>query len=145
MSEVPNELDWVSVRAECSPAEVFERLRQQVEADVLMRQGKQSLNTGRVFKFVSSNVTAFAVIAEETPDMWVTHNAIGRVSFNLMNHKIVVSGVGIIFERETSAPQFDATATVNSEGQCRLKIQGKELTLWQVRKMALETLFFDAI
>ncbi len=39
---------------------------------------------------------------------------------------------------------FDATTTINDDGECRLKIKGQERELWQVRKIALEGLLFRA-
>jgi hypothetical protein len=37
---------------------------------------------------------------------------------------------------------FDVTATFSDEGDCRLKVNGEERDLWQVRRMALEELLF---
>lgn len=35
-----------------------------------------------------------------------------------------------------------ATITLNNEGRCMLKVDGEELEPWNVRRMALEDLFF---
>jgi hypothetical protein len=37
---------------------------------------------------------------------------------------------------------FDVTLTFNDENECRLKVEGKERELWQVRRTALEELLF---
>jgi hypothetical protein len=50
---------------------------------------------------------------------------------------IEVSGDGI--------KAFEATPTVNDEGKCRLKVNGIEREFWQVRRMALEKLFFETV
>jgi hypothetical protein len=35
-----------------------------------------------------------------------------------------------------------ATPTLNSKGECRLKINGEEYESWYLRKIALEEIFF---
>jgi len=57
------------------------------------------------------------------------------VNFNLTEHSIVISD-------QDGNTIFEAVATLNDEGECRLKVTGQEKELWQVRKMALEELFF---
>jgi len=37
---------------------------------------------------------------------------------------------------------LEATLTLNDSGECRVKIGGQEYELWQMRKKALENLFF---
>ena len=39
---------------------------------------------------------------------------------------------------------FDASITLNNEGRCKLKVNEIELELWQVRRLALEKLFFGS-
>jgi ornithine cyclodeaminase/alanine dehydrogenase-like protein (mu-crystallin family) len=38
--------------------------------------------------------------------------------------------------------ELQASITLNSDGQCKLKVGNDELEQWQVRRMALETLSF---
>jgi hypothetical protein len=40
---------------------------------------------------------------------------------------------------------FEVNATFRDEGECRLKVNGEERVLWQVRRMALEELLFRGI
>jgi hypothetical protein len=58
------------------------------------------------------------------------------IDFELENNEIVV--------RNEERTLFKVRITLNHAGQCRLKTEddGPELELWQVRRMALEKLFF---
>src|SRR5208282_17987 len=38
--------------------------------------------------------------------------------------------------------KLTATITLNNQGECMLQVDGEELEQWQVRRMALEDLFF---
>jgi hypothetical protein len=38
--------------------------------------------------------------------------------------------------------QFTGALTLNNNGECRLRVKDEELEQWQVRRMALEELFF---
>jgi hypothetical protein len=56
------------------------------------------------------------------------------VNFSLEGDEIVVCAGNEIILR--------ATITLNNEGRCMLKVDDEELEQWQVRRMALEDLFF---
>jgi hypothetical protein len=43
------------------------------------------------------------------------------------------------------SPSLRRPQTINDEGKCRLKVGGIEREFWQVRRMALEALFFETI
>ena len=45
---------------------------------------------------------------------------------------------------ENDKVMFNAIATINDKGDCRLNVNGQERELWQVRKAALEGLLFGA-
>ncbi len=58
-----------------------------------------------------------------------------RVEFNCEANRIVVRNQ----DRE-----FSVTLTLNNEGRCKLRVDGaEELEQWQVRRIALEKLFFE--
>ena len=44
--------------------------------------------------------------------------------------------------RDDQKVSFIATATISNERICKLKVDDQEYEFWQVRKMALENLFF---
>ena len=60
---------------------------------------------------------------------------VDSVTFQHANKKISV------FDKHDKT-MFEATPSLNDEGECVLKVNDKERHLWQVRKMALENLLF---
>lgn len=81
----------------------------------------------KVFTMVS-NTTSFKVLSA------VENRQIG-VKFSLGDKAITVTDTH-------GNTIFEATITLNDEGECRLKINGLERETWQVRRTALERLFF---
>lgn len=59
-----------------------------------------------------------------------------KVRFQQSSHSIEVRGID-------GAPSFDATLTLNGDGECRVRIGGEEYELWRMRQMALEKIFFE--
>jgi hypothetical protein len=45
---------------------------------------------------------------------------------------------------ETGHIVFDISISLNDEGECRFTIDGKERDSWQIRRTALEGVFFQA-
>jgi hypothetical protein len=116
----------------CSLGIVFEQLRKDVEADVKVRQTIRPSMSHYGFNFLPASTKSFSVLMEG--------NRIHlTVDFTLNEGVIHVRGLGY-----DGAPNFDMTLTLNDEGECRAKINGQEKEFWQVRKMALETLFFES-
>ncbi|MGB7592132.1 MAG: hypothetical protein WBO19_12925 [Terriglobia bacterium] len=120
------DFDWVTARACCLPGEAFERLRLQIKKDIDI---KNSLLTAQRDAFAMvDNGDSFSVI--------VPSNPLRKISFHVSGEKIIVSRKGKSI--------FEASLTLNNEAECRLKINGQEYDFWQVRRMALEDLFFPA-
>jgi hypothetical protein len=120
--------DWVTALASCSVGVVFETLKQQVQEDVETRQGRLPKADHYGFRFVSGNDT-FSVLVEGNK----IHKS---VAFSQKGKIIAVRG-------DSDGPNFDATLTLSDTGDCKVKIDGQERELWQMRKKALEKLFFD--
>jgi len=57
------------------------------------------------------------------------------VIFSLAEHAILV-------QDDKGDRMFEVSANFSEEGECRLKVNGEERALWQVRRMALEELLF---
>jgi hypothetical protein len=128
MTEKAGNFDWVTALSECSVAQVFEVLRLQVKSDIETREAlRPQTHRHYAFKFVSNGRT-FAALVEG-------HKVHRVVRFGLEAQSITVRD-----DKETVV--FTATTTLNDDGDCRLKINGQERELWQVRKMALEGLLF---
>jgi hypothetical protein len=126
----PDNFDWVTARHKCSAFMLFEKLKLLVSEDVELRNSIRVKNTGEpYFKLLDTGRSAFSVTAEQ-----MERQIHLSVMFNWRGNEITVaSGQGVIFK---------ATVTLNNDGDCKPQIDGKEYDLWQLRKMALEGLFF---
>lgn len=123
-----HDFDWVRARAKCSPIQMFK------EIEVGVRDDVDAINSQRHpedrFKFTvirNSSGNYFTVIRE-------MDNGSQQVAFELTPQ-------GIKITKETGA-EILARTTLNAGGQCRLKVDGRELQQWQLRQLALEDLFF---
>jgi hypothetical protein len=66
----------------------------------------------------------------------MTHGrATWRVDFLIKEDRIVIEGFGV---------NLTASPGLNTGGVCTLIVNGTELELWQVRRLALDRLFFGA-
>lgn len=122
-----SKFNWVTERSSCSLPNVFKTLKVQVEEDVQTRNGLRPKNSPYEFS-----------VADRGGDFTVLLEAKGEqrsVTFTLAAHAIQVrAGQG--------DKLFDVTLTFNDQGECKLNVDEKERDLWQVRRMALEDLFF---
>jgi len=122
-----SKFDWVTERSSCALPKVFKALRLQIEEDVQTRNALRPNNSPYEFS-----------VAENGDDLRVLLKAqdVHRsVVFTLAEHAILV-------REDKGDPMFEVTATFGDEGECRLKVNGQERDLWQVRRMALEELLF---
>ena len=122
-----SKFDWVTARSLCSLPNVFKELRLQVEEDVKTRNALRPNNSPYEFSVVEHG-GEFTVLLE-------AKDVRRSVIFSLAEHAILVRD-------DNGNPMFDVTATFSDEGDCRLKVNGEERDLWQVRRMALEELLF---
>jgi len=128
------EFNWVKALAECSLPNCFERLHSGVQSDAVARKS-QTLDDRITFE-----------VSRPGPDrIMVTRGGTGapipRVDFVLEHNVIVVEArLG-----EQFSEKFRATPGLNSPGECTLMVNGTELELWQVRRLALQDLFFSGL
>jgi hypothetical protein len=125
--EKPPNWDWVTERFNCSINGVFERLRLQATKNVDTRN---KLFPAGVKFGVEGSGPLFSVFAHG--------QVLAAVRFNLKGHEIIVEGDGVKVD-------FRATLTLTNSGDCRLKVDGAELTEWQVLRRALEDLLFSPV
>jgi len=121
--------DWVTKRSLCSLPNVFKALRLQVEEDVKIRNALRPNNSPYEFS-VAENGDGFTALLE-------SQDGHRSVIFSLGEHAILVRG-------DNGDKMFEVTLAFNDEGECKLNVNEKERDLWQVRRMALEGLLFQA-
>src|ERR1700687_5927128 len=119
--------DWVTERSLCSSVKVFETLKLQVTKDIETRNKLRPENSSYEFHFVT-NGDSFTVAKEG-------NNLHETVTFKLVGKAIQVLD-------KNGKKLIEATLTLNDDGECRLKINGRELESWQMRGLVLEDLFF---
>lgn len=120
------DFDWVTARAQCSSGKVFEKLRLQVKKDV---ETKNLLLADHHDAFaLVDNGDHFSVIVPSNPLL--------KITFSLTKEKISV--------HRRDRLVCEGTLTLNDDGECRVKINGQQRELWQMRRMALEELFFGS-
>lgn len=122
------EFNWVERRAECSIVKVFAELEMGVKSDVETKNRVKPQTDETVFHFISST-ERFKVIRD------TKSRSPQSVEFSRTEGTIVVERNG--------KKLLKATLTLNADGECRLKVGGKELEQWQFRRVALEELLFD--
>jgi hypothetical protein len=130
---IPQELDWVSERAKCSPETVFTTLETQVRSDVDRRQALRSgpeMQYGVEYAFRSGK-EAFQVTVIRANE--ILANTVFQKTQDgiVVQHKDGTSLIGVL--------------TLGDDGRCRLRVDEEQLEFWQFRKRALESLFFDLL
>lgn len=131
---VPENLDWVKARNECSASQMFERLRLEIGSDIATRNAQ--LPAGSAFTFTLEMFNgSFSVIRKAAGDS-------PAVIFSRKGEEITAKST------EDGKLLFTATVTLNDLGECKFRIkdeqkQQAEKYSWQLRRMALQELFFD--
>jgi hypothetical protein len=129
-----DQFEWVSAKAKCTAAGMFERLRAGVKQDVERRNALVGLDDGFRFEF-SEEGEAFEVARLEGSR--VTHAKVAAVV------RFERAGPRIHVRSEDVDVDFTAILTLDPAGHCRFVLGEALYTDWEVRRMALELLFFD--
>jgi len=125
------DFDWVAARAACSLPKVFQQLKLEIEADVKARNEKRGENPYYEFSLIAKNGNLVILVSgNNLPQKTVT---------------IKLTTKGISVHDTDDDFMFEATLTLNNEGECRLKIDNQERDFWQFRRMALEDIFFEGL
>jgi hypothetical protein len=122
--------DWVSAQGGCSAAQMFQKLQDGARADVDRRNGATFGRTdGWRFEF-NEDEHGFEVvrIAGSSRDS-------GFVTFQREGPRITITGDGV-------EVHMTAIVGINAHGDCRFFIGELEFLGWEVRKQALDQLFF---
>ena len=133
-----DDFDWVSAQAACTAEMMFPKLLAGVRRDVERRNAL----IDRADRF------HFEVIEDEDEDRFEVSRTIGNpldspaanalVTFERIGPRINVSGDGIDID-------FTAVVGINPSGTCRLFVTEAEYADWEVRKLALDQLFFEEV
>lgn len=119
--------DWVKERASCSLGIVFEKLKLELEEDVKTRNALRPENAPYSFATLQ-NGDKFLVLLNSNQVRRAVKFVLGTTVISVLDNE--------------NEPMFEATLTLNDTGQCRAKIKGEEREFWQLRRSALEDLFF---
>jgi hypothetical protein len=129
MEETPEELDWVNKRADCELEAAFRKLSEAVEKDVGTFNSRFQPKVGleAVFK-PREEFDTFSVHRRRNSDvLWVT--------FRRKSKEIEI-------EDECGVQTLNAIPLLTENGRCKFQVGGEELEQWQLRRRALEAIFF---
>jgi hypothetical protein len=129
MSANPRDSGWSWVKAVglCSVGKVFDELKLDLKRDVEERNGL--LTAAEPYKFTSTPRNGDVIVSLDG------NNRHHSVTFSMHTQGITV--------RSDDGTTFEASLTLNDEGECRYRVNGQECEPWQMRKRALWKLFFE--
>jgi hypothetical protein len=130
----PDDFDWVSAQARCSAAETFDRLRDGVKADVQRRNHLLVRGDGWKFEFDEDD-DGFEAVRLVAPGFTGSSGS-AAVRFERIGPRIQIQGDGIDVD-------LTAVVTLDATGACRLVVGEAMYAEWEVRRLALELLFFE--
>lgn len=126
----PANFNWVDVRSACSIQKMFEELKLAVKQDAkAMNEFLKNDIPPRKFDIVehSKFIKVFEV------DRYLDQPP--AIAFSLSDNVIQVSD-------DTNKKMFAVTIGLNDDGDCKFIVDEKERDPWQIRRQALEGLFF---
>jgi hypothetical protein len=130
MEKIPRELDWVKERAGCTIRRMFSLLHQAVEEDI------KSINLA----CKSPDYYAFVAIASQDGESF----SVKRAETIRPSVRFSIDGDIIKVSDDAGIRRLEYRIILSDEGRCQLTENGTPLEQWQVRKAALEGLFFPA-
>lgn len=129
---VPDDFDWVSAQSKCTSTLMFDRLRTHVRDDVQRRNGVFNRNDGWKFEF-REDADDFEAV-RLTAD--VRSSVLALVRFERHGRRIEIRG-------DEVDTDITAVVTVDATGVCKFVVGEAMYSEWELRKMALEMLFFE--
>jgi hypothetical protein len=125
------DFNWVDALSHCSLERAFERLKVQVGEDVKQRKDQLKKDSANYTVELWPDGSSFAVA--------VVGNGIKN-----MGVKFLLADKAIEVRNAEDKTMFEATLTLNDDGECRLMVNGQEKEFWQFRKLTLEKLLFTS-
>jgi hypothetical protein len=131
----PDDFDWVVAQSRCTAALMFDSLRTHVAEDVQRRNGVSGRTEGWSFEFEEDGDDFEALrLAGDHDDAKV----LAVVRFERRGRRITVHGEDVDVD-------FTTIVTVDTGGQCRFVVGEVMYAEWEIRRMALEALFFEEV
>ncbi|MEZ5286385.1 MAG: hypothetical protein R2712_16565 [Vicinamibacterales bacterium] len=125
--------DWVTAQARCTAATMFDRLLEGAREDVSRRNAVPDRDEG--WRFECHNEDGrFEVV--RTTESGAPSSQGAFVAFERVGPRIHVHGDGVDVD-------FTAIVGINASGECRYYVGEAEYLGWEVRKLALDLLFFE--
>ena len=126
-----DDFDWVGAQGGCSIEAMFQKLQDGVSADVEKRNGAAfGRKDGWRFEFHEDEGEGFEVVRSGGSSKGA------HVTFVREGTRIEISGDGVDV-------QITAIVGINPHGDCRYYVREGEFLGWEVRKQALDLLFFE--
>jgi hypothetical protein len=133
-----DDFDWVAAQAACTAETMFPRLLAGVRRDVERRNAL----TNRADQF------HFQVDEDEDEDRFDVIRTIGEPTDTTHVHaSVTFERIGSRINVQGDHVDVDVTAVVgiNPSGTCRFFVAEAEYAEWEMRKLALDQLFFEEI
>ncbi len=119
---------WVKARANCHPEHIFKQIEIGAQDDIDVINSERNLD----------DATRFTLQRNSSGNFFTVYRTVDRVMREVKFY-LTRDGVRIL---KDDGEEIKATLTLNNYGRCTLKVNGEELEQWQVRRLALEGLFF---
>jgi hypothetical protein len=136
--QTPDDFDWVVAQSKCSAASMFARLQAGVKEDVRRRNGlgRSGRDDGWTFEFHIDGEEFEVSRVEASGVAESIDSTLALVRFERAGRRIHVHGDGVDVE-------FTAVVSLDVAGVCRLVVGEAMYSEWEIRRMALEQLFFE--
>jgi hypothetical protein len=136
--QTPDDFDWVVAQSKCSVASMFARLQTGVKEDVRRRNslGRLGRDDGWTFEFHVDGEEFEVSRVEASGVTESIDSTLALVRFERAGRRIHVHGDGVDIE-------FTAVVSLDVAGVCRLVVGEAMYSEWEIRRMALEQLFFE--
>ena len=130
--QTPDDFNWVDAQANCNAASMFVRLQAGVVQDVRRRNGLLGRNDGLTFE-VYEDTGEFEVTRVVAPG---SRGSDAAVKFQHAGRRIHVHSEDVDVD-------FTAVVALDTTGVCRFVVGEAIYSEWEIRRMALEHLFFE--
>jgi hypothetical protein len=133
MEETPSELDWVNARADCELKTSFQKLRDAVEKDVELYNTKFELQPPQSAVFQKR---------DEIPSFSVYR----KMPAGILSVEFRSTFDHIEIQDHCGVQELKVTPLLTPNGRCKFQVVGgEEVEQWQLRRKALEAIFFKQL